>query len=47
MIEIYNDFCVPIFPDGNFEFPCVFFNTNETSYLITHKVKNNPECCIF
>jgi hypothetical protein len=51
MIEIYKDFCIPIFtlPTTNYDFPCNFLNVNNISYLINTgtPTKERPACCIF
>ena len=51
MLEVYNDFCIPIFtlPTRNFNFPCKFLNVNNISYLINigKPTLERPECCIF
>jgi hypothetical protein len=48
MIEIRDDYCVNIFPEGGHHFPCVFQNVNGTSYLITYnRSRLLPACCIF
>eukprot|EP01117_Protostelium_nocturnum_P013125 TRINITY_DN4879_c0_g1_i1.p1 TRINITY_DN4879_c0_g1~~TRINITY_DN4879_c0_g1_i1.p1 ORF type:complete len:223 (-),score=46.03 TRINITY_DN4879_c0_g1_i1:152-820(-) len=45
MLEVYEDFCVPIFEGGN-NFKCNFLNVNGTAYLISSH-SQFPPCCIF
>jgi hypothetical protein len=49
MLEIYDNFCVPIFesPNKDFKFPCHFLNTGEVVYLKVFNNPNRPACCIF
>lgn len=48
IIEIYEDFCIPIFdvPD-KINFSCNFLNTNHTAYMISTENAYFPDCCIF
>lgn len=47
MIEKRLDYCVNIFPTGN-DFPCVFHNVDNVSYLISTDVTTKTDsCCIF
>jgi len=50
MLEIYDDFCVPIFGplgDRTNLFKCNFLNVNLTSYLISEPPSPFPSCCVF
>ena len=50
MLEIYDDFCVPIFgplDDKTNLFKCNFLNVNLTSYLISEPPSPFPSCCVF
>jgi hypothetical protein len=49
MIEVYNDFCFPLFeyPWKDFEFPCKFLNSDEKVYLIMPSQKLHPPCCLY
>ena len=49
MLEIYDDFCVPIFeyPNKNFRFPCQFLNVEEKVFLRIFDEPSRPECCLF
>lgn len=45
-IELYLDFCVPIFYPNSY-FPCVIFNFNETAYLMTDVKYRYSGCCVY
>lgn len=45
MLEVYDDFCVPIFEQGN-NWRCHFLNINGTSYLVSWDGPLSP-CCVF
>jgi len=49
MLEIYNDFCIPIFqnPTTDFNFQCHFLNVGEKVYLRVFNVPTRPPCCLF
>lgn len=47
IIEVYNDFCVPIFVNGS-NWPCRFLNVDNVAYLISpSKLSGFPDCCVF
>lgn len=47
MLEVYDDFCVPIFQNGS-QWKCHFLNTKGVSYLISSDPKSfYPPCCVF
>jgi len=48
MLEVYDDFCVPIFVNGS-NWRCHFLNTQNVSYLITFPGDGAPfpPCCVF
>jgi len=47
MLEVYEDFCVPIFPNGS-NWQCKFLNTKGVSYLISTDPKTGyAPCCVF
>jgi len=48
MLEVYDDFCVPIFPNGS-NWRCHFLNTQNIAYLITFEDRppNQPPCWYF
>lgn len=45
MVEIYHDWCIPIFPNGN-DWKCIFLNTHNTTWLINDSPDMGP-CCVF
>ena len=50
MLEVYDDYCVPIFgplTDKINQFRCNFLNVNLTSYLISLDPSPFPKCCVF
>lgn len=50
MLEVYDDFCVPIFgplEDKLNRFRCHFLNVNLASYLISLDESPFPPCCVF
>lgn len=49
MLEVYDNFCVPIFenPNTDFQFPCQFLNVNEKVYLRVFNNTSRPSCCLF
>ncbi|KYQ96748.1 hypothetical protein DLAC_04047 [Tieghemostelium lacteum] len=49
MLEVYLDFCVPIFMNGS-DWTCNFLNVNGISYLISddpNRPDYVPDCCVF
>ncbi|KAL9658049.1 hypothetical protein ABK040_012287 [Willaertia magna] len=53
MLEVYDQFCVPIFEKDSYPYnsnwPCKFLNVDFVSYLISPKPSSSPfpECCVF
>lgn len=48
IIEIYQDFCIPLFDlPEKINWTCHFLNANNTAYLITTQNDLFPPCCIF
>ena len=47
LLEMYHDFCVPIFQNGS-NWRCHFLNVNDTVYLISlDNTSPYPPCCVF
>ena len=47
MMEVYNDYCVNIFPNDDYRGPCIFLNVNLTTYLINGTALDPKSCCLF
>ncbi|VEL13819.1 unnamed protein product [Protopolystoma xenopodis] len=46
MVELYLDYCVPIFLPASY-FPCTLFNYNRTAYLVAPISSGYGPCCVY